>query len=580
MVRWLLFVVVFFNFLNATICAFNQDRIAVNYNKGRLEFPSKAPRVSDEPFIVGNNQCCDNSELKRLLNQLMRQCQNNVTTGSCVCSPIAITESITITNPGFYCLANDIVGNITVVADNVIINLNNHSISSDGASVPLVITAGSHRIIYNGSIAGSPGAGIQIDANTLDTQLNFLSITDCGIAILGDSVTDCFIKNSIIEACGEGIEFTGTNNTIGIQDFSIFNTLQNGINTSSGICTNVFIGNGTFDSTGSAALFLGDITNLHLNAISVENVRNRSGGIICNGIVDVCLFNNVTVDSVGTFGFSFADLNNGIIQNCHVFNGVNSGKSLGFFVTIGFSNQFINCSANHLVSAIEFSNLNRGPSEAAAFFVAGGDSMQFVDCVANRIFSGNDNAFGFHIDSASNISFRNCTAQFISGQGGGIFESAGFALLNTSTVRLDNCQILDAFFEAVGFIVDASSSNIVMDNCLADGCAHEGFVIDGTENSLTNCQAVAASTGFLITGTSNVFNYCQSNFNRDTGFSSVDATNFFGNCSAIKNSNNGFLNGSLYHCFASQNGTDYNGITGPTSNVNAIIFGAGANLFF
>lgn len=546
-------------------------------HKKILTIPSKAPRISGQPFIVGNNQCCDNSNLQNLLQQLLKQCQNTtIITASCVCSPIAITQPITITQPGFYCLANDITGSIAIETDNVIINLNNHTITGD-VNAPLLISAGTHRIIYNGVLTGSPNAGVEIDSNSIDTQLSALSITDCPIAILADSVTDCFIHNNIFEACGQGVAFTGTNINIFIKDFTISNMASTGIDTSLAACDTIFLENGSFRSISDAAIFLGDVVNLHLNSITIESA---SGGIVGIGTADTCICTNVTVDNSGPFGISFSTLINGIIQNCHVFNGETASESLGFSVGLGESVQFINCSANHLISGIEGPPTSAAPLSSTAFLVTGGDTIEFTGCVANRIVSGNDEAFGFLMDSVTNVSFRNCTVQFVEGQGSGDFASAGYSLISTTTVRFDNCQVLDALFETSGFIIDANSASVIMDNCSANNCAFQGFLIAGIENSLTQCQAIETSTGFLITGTHNIFNYCQSNFNSDTGFSSFDATNFFGNCSAINNSNNGFVDGSLYHCFASQNGTDYNGITGPTDNVNATTFSAGANLFF
>jgi hypothetical protein len=538
----------------------------------------KAPRIANEPFVVGP-LVCDNSDLRNLLKQLLSQCTNNstvVTSSGCACPPIPITASITITEPGFYCLAQDITGSIIINADNVIINMNNHTINGNGA-IAISIQPGTHRIIFNGNITEAD-IGIEI-TNSADTNVTMLSLSTCNIGIFGHSVIDCVLKDMVIEAGTTGIQFDGTNDTIIVDSFIINGTSSNGFTSALGSCSNLFLINGSCELTGDIAILIGDVSNVKMSAISVNSIGNGAGGISCSGITNGSVLINVTVAGAGQSGISFANLTNGVFQECHIFSGISSISSVGFFIGAGNSNQFINCSANNIVSGIELPP-NAPALRSAGFHVANGDSIQFTGCVANHIFSGNENAYGFELEAVSDASLRNCTAQRISGQGDAGFNSTGFALLGTTSVRLDNCQIIDASFETVGFIIDESSSAVVMDNCLANQCARQGYLIEGLQNSFSDCQAIACLDGFVITGTDNVFNYCQSNFNNGSGFIATGTNIILGNCSAIRNGTNGFSGVQLYHCFATKNGTDYNAVQGPLNNVTDVNFQAGANLFF
>ena len=68
---------------------------------------------------------------------------------------VPITGPITITSPGSYCLANDIVGVITIAADDVILDLNNKRVSNRSSTDSALSLTGTNITIKNGQINGS-----------------------------------------------------------------------------------------------------------------------------------------------------------------------------------------------------------------------------------------------------------------------------------------------------------------------------------------------------------------------------------------------------------------------------------------
>jgi len=117
-------------------------------NKTITALTTKAPRPDSNSTlnnaVVGPlSACCDFSAIKNQLTQIQNNCES-------LCDAIVITSPITITSPGSYCLGND-VSEITIAADDVSLNLNNHTIRGVGAKVGAGITIlpGNQRKVFN-----------------------------------------------------------------------------------------------------------------------------------------------------------------------------------------------------------------------------------------------------------------------------------------------------------------------------------------------------------------------------------------------------------------------------------------------
>lgn len=495
--------------------------------------------------------------LERLLEQ---NCSGGG--GSCsagVCQPTQITAPITISSPGYYCLANGISGTITIASDNVVLNLNGHTINGEGG-VGIAVEAGSARVIFNGIITNA-SSGIRI--NNVD------SLTLSGVTILNGQV---------------GIQLTGISENISIENFKISNMDAEGIDGSTADLNTIFIHSGIVDNTEAEGMSLNFVIGLDMQDVTISSVDGLGGAFFVAGLADGCTFRNVNAYSPGTGGFNFVSVINTVFYECNVFDCFSFAQGVGFFAQSASSTRFVNCSVMRVVTGIEEpGNLaeerklnSRGPAQCSGFYLAGGDSNQFANCVASNIIAVNDNSYGFFIENCTNSYLQDCVAELIAG-GIGI-TSAAYSFINSTTGRLVNCQAFNTF-DFPGFLIDAPSHSLVLDACLANDTQAEGFLIDGYGNSFSNCQAIGCLDGYVITGTGNILNYCQSNHNGNNGFSN-EASTVLGNCSAIGNVLNGFLNGNLYHCFATNNGTDYSGITGATDDVTDTTFAAGTNLFF
>ena len=68
---------------------------------------------------------------------------------------------MTISSAGVYCLAEDIVGKITIAADHVVLNLNGKQLSNTSDDA-VVVSGVSNVGITNGSIGPLSGSGINI----------------------------------------------------------------------------------------------------------------------------------------------------------------------------------------------------------------------------------------------------------------------------------------------------------------------------------------------------------------------------------------------------------------------------------
>ncbi len=79
------------------------------------------------------------------------------------CAPTPISHATTITKSGSYCLTRDIVGTVTIAADDVCLDLNCHEIDADGAPYAIVIQDVKDVTVFNGSVSGSSVAGIFVD---------------------------------------------------------------------------------------------------------------------------------------------------------------------------------------------------------------------------------------------------------------------------------------------------------------------------------------------------------------------------------------------------------------------------------
>lgn len=91
---------------------------------------------------------------------------SNLVTRACckkaTCAPTVITAGRTIDESGPYCLGKDILGVITIAADNVTLDLNSHEVDGNGAPAAIVSVGNFNTIIHNGSVTNAGSLGISL----------------------------------------------------------------------------------------------------------------------------------------------------------------------------------------------------------------------------------------------------------------------------------------------------------------------------------------------------------------------------------------------------------------------------------
>ena len=101
---------------------------------------------------------------------------------------------MTISSAGVYCLAEDIVGKITIASDHVVLNLNGKQLSNTSDDA-LVVNAVSNVRITNGSIGPSSGSGIYIMPGSSQIFVSQVDVQQCTEAILCDSSSQVTIEH-------------------------------------------------------------------------------------------------------------------------------------------------------------------------------------------------------------------------------------------------------------------------------------------------------------------------------------------------------------------------------------------------
>ncbi len=115
------------------------------------------------------------------------------------CNAQPLTTPQTITEPGYYCLANDCTGTFFIAASNVVFDLNNHTIRSgtDG-----IVITGDTVTIKNGTIQGMSDRGIVIQGSGCTLANCTLVENHFGIfidAVAQTTIVDCrALHNTVV----------------------------------------------------------------------------------------------------------------------------------------------------------------------------------------------------------------------------------------------------------------------------------------------------------------------------------------------------------------------------------------------
>jgi len=149
-----------------------------------------------------------------------------------------IVSAQTIYNSGWYFLANNITGAITIDADNVVLNLNNRQITDSLGTVTAITVESGHKniTIKNGSLrgfgSGSSSSGILVKGGSRFVQVEDLHILDFDNGIYFDGVStltvkSCMAKNCLIKGCNKGIVLDSVLKSV-FQNCKTYNCTESG----------------------------------------------------------------------------------------------------------------------------------------------------------------------------------------------------------------------------------------------------------------------------------------------------------------------------------------------------------------
>lgn len=453
------------------------------------------------------------------------------------CQAILISTPTTITASGSYCLSNNITGTIMVNAHNVVVDLNDYTVSNG----QIIINAKNNVTIKHGilsnALTGTCALSITGCSNSIIEDLLIINPND-GIQC-GQS-TNIIIKNCIISGAQKnGIDILGTVTALHIEDFEIINTSSNALYINGNV-QDLFLQNGHIKFSNGIRAEAGLlITNAKFIDLFVEGTPAALFPMIFLGTSNNFFFDTVHIADAGQ-GIRFSSLSNSLLQHCVIKN-----------------------IATPLASA------------GSAFRLDGGNNNQFIDCIAfSMVTTGSTTLDAFKITNVNNCIFKNCSVEGVTGVNG---ATTGFNSSGSQRITIENCLVQNIITssQATGFYTQ-STNNVMILDCIANVCSSYGYFSNGGANAIiTNCIANGCtSDGFRSVSTTNVdYEYCCSNNNGGAGFNVNNA--LCGYCESSRNTGFGFngnATSTAYNCCAALNtAADYSAIT---SSVQAL--GAGS----
>ena len=277
---------------------------------------------------------------------------------------IAIDEPTIISQPGSYCLTQDIMGTVTIAADQVLLDLNEKIMS--GGTNGIEVSNQKDVFIRNGIIKNMDTNGILIDTcnNVMISDIEFIA-SATGIAVLATTcvrIEHCTFR----EHTSEAICLDNTNNGQVI-DNKVINNTGDGIilrnsSVKNKIAQNTCNGNGTL----LLSLFSGIRLFSSSNNILSENICNNNTGDIGFGIRLDSSSNNTlskntcnnNIGGSGGFGILLFSSSNNVLSKNTCNNNIGSGSN-GIFL---FSSSDNNTLSENICNNNDFSGISLGSS--------------------------------------------------------------------------------------------------------------------------------------------------------------------------------------------------------------------------
>lgn len=367
-----------------------------------------------------------------------------LTTG-CVCAPTPVTAAGTIAAPGFYCLANDITGQITIASDNVVFDLSDREIS--GGTNGVAINAGTQNVIVrNGRITGTTAEGVLVGNGCVNIEIISLNLVGCGdygvkLDGTGAAINNCNVQNIQTTSCIGGVQFIDTNNSV--------------IDSCQVVSSVVTTGNGCIDLRSSAT---------------------GTGNIVSNCLVSTC--------TIADAGAIFLTNNqNSTISNCVIQNiqaAASTTLSSGIQLSVSPFAVVQGCSIVNVSDA-------SGANNASGIELLNSSNGIINDCVIINILSDATVVAGVHINSSANVVMGNIDITQINASVG---QSVGINVVSSPGSLIDNAKVLNLLstFISTGIQVNDSIS-----------CSIQHCIIDSIIGDLSvGIDVISSSTGVVV----------------------------------------------------------------------------------
>ena len=339
---------------------------------------------------------------------------SGVVTAIAPCGPIIpITGPGWITSPGNYCLANNIVGNITIAADDVILDLNNKQISFRNG-IALYVDGRKNITIKNGHVKGSStGAKIYNSTYVRIANVQFTQNNYGGTVEIQNSF-DVFISNAYFMQNAAPVISIDTSSNVQVID-TIMRANQAGTKHSS-LCFAQNSSGMLFDGCQiinnhltSSIMYLSNITdsvfrNFHvygnsyiLSVFQISSCQNtvlenliieantaaaypsvilalRSSGIIVRDCVVSKNTGEPTISAI-----EFCNVSNGVIERNSINGNTSPGASVGINITqldsMIIANEVQGASTNYLITGGVIPIMELSQATAAITIKSGGSSQ-------------------------------------------------------------------------------------------------------------------------------------------------------------------------------------------------------------
>lgn len=349
----------------------------------------------------------------------------------------------TITQPGKYKLANDIVGTITIAANDVFLDLNEKILSTTlfGAH-NIDITNQQNVTICNGNLHGvatvnsatSNAGGIFI-ASCTTINLIDLNIEKSGVTTTGTIAPSISASNS---------------NAIAIIACKI---------------------NSIRDSRNRVGIFILNITNM---VVQNSTFTNLTTGIRSNGSISTCLINQGTMYNTG-LGIIFAGSgNNVIIENCFV------QQYTSYAFQIANTDPYINVTLRYCEA------LNTSAALAGFSIVSPGNPNQNIILSNCNVLNAPSapGASGIEVSNASDLCIENCILQSCQG---------GITIDTISNATFNNCNLSSG---QTGILIGGGAQGINVYDCVVNDCSVSGIsVASGSNTNGTICNNLISNSG-------------------------------------------------------------------------------------